>query len=85
MDGWMRMRLLHLLIPFQPCPINERQTRHADDNTATEESYSHEIPASSGGGGGVGDRRNHLVNPGYAPNNFARRNVKKLLSAYRWG
>ena len=89
MNGWMDAIVTSppLLppIPFQPCPNNERQTHHADDNTATGgESYSHVVPASSGGGGGD-DRRNRLVNPGYAANNFARRNVKKLLSAYRWG
>ena len=70
---------LHLpLIPFQPCPNNERQTHHADHNTATEDSYSHENPSLPSG-----DRRNHHINPGYATSNFARSNVKRLLNAYR--
>ena len=79
------MRLLNRFSPFQPCPNNERQTHNrSDDHTATEEDSSpHETPASA-----IGDRRNiHISVQARAAldaNKFvARRNVSKLLSAYR--
>ena len=71
-------------LPFQPSPNNERQTHRSDDYTATEEDSSpHETPASA-----IGDRRNiHISVQARAAldaNKFAaRRNVSKLLSAYR--
>ena len=67
----------HHLLPlktFQPCP-NERQPHHvAATAAAAEDPYSREVPALLGG------VRNHIASPGYHAGN-----VKRLLSAYRWG